>query len=43
MDFILSDQVAVLPSSDKDQGLDVSFQEEYEVLKLLLDSVFASS
>jgi len=43
MDFVLSDQVAVLPSSDKDQCLDVSFQEEYEVLKLLLDLVFASS
>lgn len=43
MDFILSDQVAILPSIDKDQGLNVSFKEEYEVLKLLLDSVFAPS
>lgn len=43
MDFILSDQVAVLPSSDKDQGLDISFQEEFEVLKLLLGSVFTPS
>ena len=43
MDFIISDQVAVLPSSDKDQGLDVSFQEEFELVKLLLDSALAPS